>query len=126
MSSSLATSVTPERPRRDKRSSTEMARSTDCTAELLRSGAFMNKVFYTPPAGSPERPHILRPREGWRPAVVVPVGLRLGGTHGGMRDPGQAPGDPFGEAVEAEEAYVVACYAGLCQVGHDLAYDARE
>src|SRR5919107_76592 len=126
MSNSVATSVTPDRPRRDRRSSTEMARSTDCTDELLRAGAFMNKVFYTPPAGSPERPHVLRPREGRRPAVLAPVGLRLGCPHGGiMRDSGQASGGAV-EALEAEEAYVVACYAGLRQVGHDLTYDARE
>src|SRR5215211_755826 len=125
MSISLATSVTPDRPLRDKRSSTEMARSTDCTDELLRSGAFMNTVFYTPPADSPERPHVLRPREGLRPAVVVPVGPRLVGPHRGMRDPGQTSGGAV-EAVEAEEAYVVVRYAGLRQVGHDLTYNARE
>jgi hypothetical protein len=32
----------------------------------------------------------------------------------------------LGEAVESEEAYVVARYAGVGQVGHDLADHARE
>ena len=30
------------------------------------------------------------------------------------------------EAIQAEETYVVARYAGFGQVGHDLAYHARE
>src|SRR5215217_6791164 len=42
MSSSLATSVTPDHPRRDKNSITEMARSTDCTEGLLRITAHIS------------------------------------------------------------------------------------
>src|SRR5215203_575904 len=42
MSSSLATSVTPDHPRRDKNSRTETARSTDCTEGLLRTIAHIS------------------------------------------------------------------------------------
>src|SRR5215210_3076455 len=41
-SSSLATSVTPDHPRRDKNSITETARSTDCTGGLLRTTAHIS------------------------------------------------------------------------------------
>src|ERR671913_2206227 len=48
MSSSLATSVTPDHPRRDKNSITETALSTDCREGLLRTTAHIN-ADPTPP-----------------------------------------------------------------------------
>src|SRR5215217_7286607 len=51
MSSSLATSVTPDNPRRDNNSITEMALSTDCTEGLLRATAHIS-ADPTPPSVS--------------------------------------------------------------------------
>src|SRR5215204_3536547 len=42
ISSSLETSVTPDHPRRDKNSITDMALSTDCTEGLLRTTAHIS------------------------------------------------------------------------------------
>src|ERR671917_1268248 len=71
----------------------------------------------------PERSYVRHPREGAGvavPLVGLTVGLRVdawwdGGSTGGL-----------GKAVETEEAYIVARYAGVCEVGHDLANHARE
>src|SRR5918993_407502 len=51
ISSSLATSVTPDHPRRDNNSITEMALSTDCTEGLLRTTAHIS-ADPTPPSAS--------------------------------------------------------------------------
>src|ERR671921_1873410 len=51
MSSSLATSVTPDHPRCDNNSITEMALSTDCTEGLLRATAHIS-ADPTPPSVS--------------------------------------------------------------------------
>src|SRR5215216_6820750 len=60
MSSSLATSVTPDHPRRDKNSITEMARSTDCTEGLLRTTALISADPTLPPVSR------LDPPGAWR------------------------------------------------------------
>src|ERR687889_2318013 len=79
MSSSLATSVTPDHPRRDKNSITETALSTDCTEVLLRTTTHISadptlpSVSWLGPPGASR----LRAVGGfliWR----RPVGERLG------------------------------------------------
>src|ERR687890_23257 len=59
MSSSLATSVTPDHPRRDNNSITEMALSTDCTGGLLRATAHIS-ADPTPPSVSWPDPPVSR------------------------------------------------------------------
>ena len=58
--------------------------------------------------------------------AVALVGLPVGAARGGDRWDGRRSPGGLSEAVEAEEAYVVARYAGVGQVGHDFAYHARE
>src|SRR5919112_6476408 len=89
MSSSLATSVTPDHPRRDNSSITEMALSTDCTEELLRATAHIS-ADPTPPSVSwldppgvdywsvyivglllPERSYVFLPGKGARTTVLL-------------------------------------------------------
>src|SRR5215208_2592418 len=59
ISSSLETSVTPDHPRRDKNSITDMALSTDCTEGLLRTTAHISadptlpSVSWLGPLGGP-------------------------------------------------------------------------
>src|SRR5215208_2369848 len=78
ISSSLATSVTPEHPRRDKNSITETALSTDCTEVLLRTTAHISADPTLPSVSSLGPPGASRLRTVgglliWR----RPVGERL-------------------------------------------------
>src|SRR5215208_7122244 len=67
ISSSLETSVTPDHPRRDKNSITDMALSTDCTEGLLRTKAHIS--------ADPTLPSVswLGPLGAWRPRALPPL-----------------------------------------------------
>src|ERR671917_2157840 len=74
--------------------------------------------------GLPERTNVRHPRERAGAAIVLgnlPVGASGRQDREGERSPGG-----LCQAVEAEEADLVARDPGLRQIGHDLAYDARE
>src|SRR5829696_6545031 len=129
MSSSLATSVTPDHPRRDNNSITEMALSTDCTKGLLRTTAHIS-ADPTPPSVS------------WLDPLVSPVWTTGRSTSWArcyqnvlmssflVKERGRpscwSSGCLSPEPVEAEEGDVVAGKSSFGEVGHDLTDDAGE
>src|SRR5215207_2240951 len=135
MSSSLATSVTPDHPRRDNNSITEMALSTDCTEVLLRITAHISAdptppsvSWLVPPAPTatclallPERLYVSHPGEGARTAVGLLCQLPAAGRLAWLVSRGPLP-----QPVEAEEGDIVAGESFFGKVGHDLADDAGE
>src|SRR5919112_6381794 len=121
MSSSLATSVTPDHPRRDNNSITEMALSTDCTKGLLRTTAHIS-ADPTPPSVArldppgvdywsvyivglllPERFYVFLPGKGAWTTVLLLLRLPIAGRLARPWSRGLSP-----EPVEAEEGDVVA------------------
>src|SRR5919107_32873 len=139
MSSSLATSVTPDHPRRDNNSITEMALSTDCTEGLLRITAHIS-ADPTPPSVArldppgvdywsvyivglllPERFYVFLPGKGARTTVRLLRRLPIADRLARPWSRGLSP-----EPVEAEEGDVVAGKSTFGEVGHDLTDDAGE
>src|SRR5215211_4364769 len=139
MSSSLATSVTPDHPRRDNNSMTEMALSTDCTEGLLRTTAHIS-ADPTPPSAArldtlgvdywqvyivglllPERSYVFLPGKGARTPVLMLLRSPIAGRLARPWSRGLSP-----EPVEAEQGDVVAGESSFGEGGHDLTDDAGE